>query len=732
MGANVNLSNNEIMFIRPILTLAFICFTFVIQSQNVIYSYTFDVDMENWQSISLSNSGLWDWAPNGVADLGTYWNARPPIDGSDNGALVYDGDYIINSNQGDTSLDYSTVVESPLLDFSTDAEVYIKFNQYFRNYNSETSLLISSNLGASWDTISLNQGVKRNVETSNKDYEIINISDLVANQANVYIRFLFEGQYYFWLLDDIIFYDDHPVIPTFPANIGAYLTTNGYPYKVDDKGWPYIPRQAIVNFAPGISQAIKDQLREDVGAIVQDSCVCNTLETWSFIDSLLVGPIGLSSNGVTTGADEQISTSTTASEIDEIDFNKYVQGDLTDGPFAQTDIDEILDAHQSYKGEMPLRIAIIDTGIDILHEGLANFLYRSKEIPENDLDDDENCYPDNYVGWNFVDDNNNASDDHGHGTHVAGIVAKSIAPEFKNHKIQIIPYKTHDSKGLASLFDVTCAMYQSIEDNVSVVNCSWGFYGNESQVLKTAITEANQFNITVVAATGNDSLNLLEARQYPACYKLPNLISVGSYNIDNENEIAINSYFSNYSAKFVDVLAPGVNILSTVPYNEYDTKTGTSMAAPAVAGLAATKYLMGYEDPESVKFSILEEAQIHDYLASYVLSGNVLLEDISFNNENDYDLLKKSSEDNFFNRSERSMHMMEILIKRYDQQISLQFLKNYKKATAYVTNTQGQILINHDLENIREGATEMIDLSSLPMGLYFLRINEVVYEFAVY
>ena len=714
-----------------------LCSTLAI-SQNIIYSYDFNIDQEGWENNSISNSSSWEWDSKGKADQGTYWNDRPAINETENGALVYDGDYIITSNQGDTTLNYQTAIASPALDFSTESTVFLKFDQYYRNYDSNTFLEISIDNGSTWNSIPLNEGINRNVETSPKAYEVIDISTYVANEPDVLIRFLFDGRYYFWILDNIILYDAYPVIPTVPAYIGEYLTLHGYLYDVDDAGWPYIPNQAIVNFAPGTPEAVKDSLRDEVGAIKVESCVCNVLETWEFIDSLLEGAIGLSSLGPQSGADEQVSGSASASEIDDIDFNKYVQSELTEGPFVQPGINDILAATSNSKVKKTIKIAIIDTGLDILHEYLDPWLFLSSDEPNNEEDDDENCYVDNIVGWNFVDDNNNASDDHGHGSHVAGIVAEYTKPYQSKGNIQIIPYKTHDHLGLANLFDVTCAMYLSIEDDVDVVNCSWGFYGNESQVLKNAILAANDSKITVIAASGNDSLYLNDLQQYPASYKLPNLISVGSYNMDKRNQMVVNSAFSNYGSKFVDVLAPGVNVLSTVPYNAFDTKTGTSMAAPVVAGLAAQKYFMGYSDPADVKYVILDEALDHDYLAFEVLDGNVLLfesgegDDQGEGNTTDGYERTENSDLPLFSSKLADDHKMEATIDNFGQHINLTFNKDYQNVNVYVLNSQGQIFINDQLRVVKKGTVEVINKGNLPSGLYFLRLNEKVYEFAVF
>jgi len=723
------------MLQRAILLIFVLSLSLYAQSQNVIYSYTFDSNMDSWQSQSLANGGFWTWASNGEADQGIYWNNRPPIDETSNGALVYDGDDLVNSNVGDTSINYMTAVVSPILDFGSYSEVFIKFNQYYRNYDSNTFLEISTDLGISWSTIDLNTGVNSNVETSPNDYEIIDISQYVANETRVHVRFLIDGRYYFWILDDVYFYDDYPVIPTIPAYIGEYLTLHGYPYEVDDAGWPHVPDEGIINFAPGTPQAVKIALREEVGAIVKETCVCNTIETWTFVDDLLEGGIGLSSTGTTTGANEQLSSSNSATEIDDVDFNKYVKGELTVGQYTQPDILEILEAHAPPKGVSPIKIGIIDTGVDILHEELDEVLYQSFDLPNNENDDDNNCYPDNYVGWNFVDDNNNASDDQGHGSHVAGIIAENVKPYQLQGQVQIVPYKTHDFRGVANLFDVTCAMYLSIKDQVSVVNCSWGFFGNESKVLNAAIIEANDHDITVVAATGNDSIFLENTPQYPACTKLPNIISVGSYNFDTDEEMIINSHFSNHGSKFVDVLTPGVNILSSIPYNEMDYKTGTSMAAPVIAGLAAKKYIMGFSNPVEIKNEILDQATDHDHLTFEVLNGNVLLNDIL---ESDGIGLEESefTEDPTIQyistRNDDGVNSLNASLVVLDRQLNLQFHKNYSKVKIYLFNIQGQRILSKEYKNVQNGVVETIDLGDLPSGLYLLKANEKNYEFAVF
>ena len=449
------------------------------------------------------------------------------------------------------------------------------------------------------------------------------------------------------------------------------------------------------------------------------------MENWIFVDSLLYGGIGLSSGGTTTGTEEQIMSSNSTTEVDEIDFNKYVISDLTEGSFLPSPINEIIKNHKPLNGKESIKVGIIDTGVDLLHEGLNEFLFLSEEDFFNEEDDDENCYTDNVIGWNFVADNNNVSDDHGHGSHVAGIIVDHSRRFDDEMQTVIIPYKTHDIAGLANLFDVTCAMYLAIKDDVSVVNCSWGFYGDGGGILKDAIELAWEHDITVVAATGNDYNYLSDLQQFPACYKIPNVISVGSYDhkekVDSEN--LINAGFSNYGAKFVDVLAHGVDVLSTVPYNDYQYKTGTSMAAPAVSGHAVHKYAIGYVDPIEIKEVILHDAVDYEHLEFYVLDGNVLLDswDEEGGSISDYIYTPQGNE-----QVNGQVAEMEVSYTLSGDRLLLQFNSTYSNVNLYLFNNQGQIVMNGDLLNVKTGDLKELVLNSLQVGIYYLRINEEV------
>ncbi len=133
-------------------------------------------------------------------------------------------------------------------------------------------------------------------------------------------------------------------------------------------------------------------------------------------------------------------------------------------------------------------------------------------------------------------------------------------------------------------------------------------------------------NILIITASGNDSIYLDTLQQYPACYNLNNIITVGAQDTVAETSSTpyTHSDFSNYSPQFVDIIAPGKNITSTVPNNAMDKKTGTSMAAPAVAAAAINLKYLGVNNYSQIKNCIFSHAILQSNMANQVDSGRIL------------------------------------------------------------------------------------------------------------
>lgn len=239
-------------------------------------------------------------------------------------------------------------------------------------------------------------------------------------------------------------------------------------------------------------------------------------------------------------------------------------------------------------GKTPPVVAIIDTGIDFNHAvftGSGAIWTNPNEIPSNGIDDDKNGYIDDVHGWNFVANSNSPADDDGHGTHCAGIVLGTTqditASPIAAAQVRIMPLKFLDANGSGSTADAVKAIYYAVNNGAQVLSNSWGGGGFSSSLLD-AITYAYNHKVAFVAAAGNASTNNDSSPTYPANYNVPNMISIAA-----TSDLDGLASFSNYGASTVHVGSPGVSIWSTYPTNMYARLSGTSMATPFVAGLAA-------------------------------------------------------------------------------------------------------------------------------------------------
>lgn len=245
-----------------------------------------------------------------------------------------------------------------------------------------------------------------------------------------------------------------------------------------------------------------------------------------------------------------------------------------------------------------------------------------------DGDSDGNTYPDDIIGWNFVADNNNPFDDNGHGTHTAGTIGamgnNTLGVVGVNWQVQIMPLKFIAGDGSGSLDWAASAIRYSVDQHASVSNNSWLYYGGTTNdVIYQAVSYAQAHNQLVVAAAGNDGFNNDSSpwRAYPASFSFSNVISVAATD-SNDNK----ANWSNWGKTTVDLGAPGVSVLSTVP-GGYDRYSGTSMATPHVSGTAAL-ILAARPDlansPGTIKSLILNNVDRVKSLGNKVLTGGRL------------------------------------------------------------------------------------------------------------
>jgi subtilisin family serine protease len=236
-------------------------------------------------------------------------------------------------------------------------------------------------------------------------------------------------------------------------------------------------------------------------------------------------------------------------------------------------------------GSSSVVVAVIDTGFPVGHLDLMpNVWINPNEVAGNGIDDDGNGYVDDLYGWNFAQNNSNVNDTHGHGSFCSGIIgargSNGLGMAGINWHVSIMGLKAFKDDGTATDVELVAAIDYAIANGAHVINASWGDY-LDSEVLRGAIRRAADAGILFVAASGNDRYNLKENPMYPASMNLPNIINVGA--TDSRDRWA---EFSNYDGTLVDAHAPGYWVFSARP-NKYEHASGTSFAAPHVAGIAA-------------------------------------------------------------------------------------------------------------------------------------------------
>lgn len=265
-------------------------------------------------------------------------------------------------------------------------------------------------------------------------------------------------------------------------------------------------------------------------------------------------------------------------------------------------------------------VAIIDTGMDYTHPELREHLWKNKgEIgfwkPAqgiktacldkhcNGIDDDGNGLVDDVIGWDFVNNVPLPFDTHGHGTHISGIIGAKARNGFgimgvcSNVSIMTLKYYDNSVLGYNNLQNTVRAIDYAVANGAHIINYSGGGSG-PAPIEAKAVLSAQKKGILFITAAGNDGRNTDWMPYYPANYKINNIISVGSMNVYRR---LLES--SNYGPKSVDLAAPGLGILSTVPSGRFGTMSGASQATAFVTGAAA---LLASQLPKISQFDYLK------------------------------------------------------------------------------------------------------------------------------
>ena len=251
-------------------------------------------------------------------------------------------------------------------------------------------------------------------------------------------------------------------------------------------------------------------------------------------------------------------------------------------------------------GNAEVVVAVIDTGVDYNHPDLQANIWINPgedhaplgEIGPEDfdaVDDDGNGQVDDICGYDFINDDRDPTDDHGHGSHCAGVIGavgdNQVGLAGVCWDVKIMPLKFLDAGGSGYISDAISCIEYATENGAQVMNNSWGG-GGYSQAMYDAIAAAGQAGVLFVAAAGNDGISNDVYPHYPSNYELPNVIAVMATDWHDAQ-----ASYSNYGALAVDLAAPGGDlggeVYSCWKAQGYHYARGTSMAAPHVAGACA-------------------------------------------------------------------------------------------------------------------------------------------------
>ena len=244
-------------------------------------------------------------------------------------------------------------------------------------------------------------------------------------------------------------------------------------------------------------------------------------------------------------------------------------------------------------GSPQVVVGVVDSGVDVVHPDLSSSIWANPGESgdgreSNGIDDDANGLVDDWRGWDWVADDNLAADENDHGTHVSGTITASgndaTGVTGVSWNSRVMPLRMLDANGSGTVADLVSAYRYARAKGAQIVNASLGGSGFSRAELDAIDGAPNTLFVVAAGNGGDDGVgdDVDTTPEYPCAYAAANIVCVAAS--DQNDGLA---GFSNFGSASVDLAAPGVRTLSTVPGGGYSYFSGTSMATPHTAGVAA-------------------------------------------------------------------------------------------------------------------------------------------------
>ncbi|MCP4122626.1 MAG: S8 family serine peptidase [Bacteroidetes bacterium] len=416
-----------------------------------------------------------------------------------------------------------------------------------------------------------------------------------------------------------------------PQEYLDWLDDEGVDYFVDDNGNPYTTGQKMIRFENGFDEQKLEAVVEEIAAlndiepsdVTVKNCGCGSedfimVEYEEKLNADLEPAIGsmgdpdADNDGLTSQTSDGVSVSNNYI-LTPMQQNLNLNGDLpvNFGPPDQG-VGEGFIAEDDR-----VVIGVLDSGLDFDHPGLGMYdnFRLWKPMPED-------CYE---LGYDFVNQDGFAGDDHGHGTQVTGVILETLRDY--DIPVSIMPLKISDASGSVSLWDMFCALGFAVSHGAEVINISAGWYGGPNPIINKLIEDHP--DVLFVFSAGNEGVNtdIIENSHFPSGYVyFPNAISVAALNAD-KNAVAD---FSNFGPNSISIAAPGTSVWTLTPCDgaicdDPDIEvSGTSFSAPHVAAIAAAVLHCTNVEASEVRFNLYDFGIPLPSLTGHVQSGKVL------------------------------------------------------------------------------------------------------------